>query len=86
MAKKVRIQLNSRGIAKWLRAQKSNPKMVAALKSEGEKLAKRAGPGFGVKEMRQRRNRPGVIVAPLTGEAMRTQARENRLGKALGGG
>lgn len=83
---KVRIELNKAGIQQFLRDQKQNPKMLALLDSEGQKLASRAGPGFGVMHMERRRNRPGVIVYPETKEAARAQAKENRLGKALGGG
>lgn len=86
MTRKVRIEKNGPGIDAWHKAQFDNPKMIAKLTKEGQKLARKAGPGFEVKEMRMRRNRPGVIVAPVTADAMREQKKNNRLGKALGGG
>ena len=82
----VRIEMNRRAVGEWLRAQKSNPRMNELLRAEGVKLARRAGPGFTVRTMERRRNRPGVIVYPRDERAMRLQAQENRLGKALGGG
>lgn len=82
---KTRIVLNHAGIARFLRDQKHNPKMIAALEEEAEKLAKRAGPGFEVAVSQNRRNRPGVIVYPSTAHARRAQAKDNRLGRALGG-
>lgn len=82
---KVRIELNRAGVAKFLREQKQNPKMLGLLDSEGQKLAGRAGDGFAVKRMEQRRNRPGVIVYPETRAAKKAQVEQNALGKALGG-
>lgn len=83
---RVRIELNRPGITRFLRNQKQNPKMMNLLRSEGEKVARRAGPGFIVVDMERRRNRPGVAVVPGTAEAVRAQKKDNRLGKALGGG
>ncbi|MSS84486.1 hypothetical protein FYJ24_06855 [Actinomycetaceae bacterium WB03_NA08] len=83
---KVRIELNKPGIGQFLKDQRSNPKMLALLESEGRKIASRAGPGFDVKRMEQRQNRPGVRIYPETRAAKQAQARENRLGRALGGG
>lgn len=83
---KVRIELNKAGIQQFLRDQKQNPKMLALLDGEGQKLANRSGPGFEAKRMERRKNRPGVIVYPETKAARQAQAKENRLGKALGGG
>ena len=82
----VRIELNKSGVRQFLKDLRGNEKMLALLDSEGQKLASRAGPGFGVKRMEQRQNRPGVIVYPETEEAARAQAKDQRLGKALGGG
>lgn len=82
----VRIELNRAGIGQWLREQKQNQKMMEMLEGEGRKLAKRAGPGFAVTRMERRRNRPGVAVHPETREAKAAQSKENRLGRALGGG
>lgn len=83
---RVRIELNKPGIAQFLRDQRHNPKMMTLLRAEGEKVARRAGPGFTVVNMERRRNRPGVAVIPGTAEAIRAQKKDNRLGKALGGG
>ena len=82
----VRVILNRGGIAKFLRDQKSNPKMLALLDSEGRRLAARAGPGFEVARKETRQNRPGVRVFPATREAKKAQVEQNRLGRALGGG
>lgn len=83
---RIRIELNKAGIGQFLKDQKSNPKMLALLESEGQKIADRAGPGFKVERMELRKNRPGVIITAETREAMRAQAKDNRLGRALGGG
>ena len=83
---KVRIELNKPGVRQFLKDLRSNDNMVGLLKSEGQKIANRAGPGFEVKRMERRKNRPGVIVYPETKAARQAQAKENRLGKALGGG
>lgn len=83
---RVRIELNKPGVRQFLKDQRSNPKMLSLLESEGRKIASRAGPGFTVKRMEQRQNRPGVIIYPKTREAMKAQAKDNRLGRALGGG
>lgn len=81
----VRIEMNRKGVENWLRAQKNNPRMNEKLRYEGQRLAKGAGKGFRSRSMEKRRNRPGVIVYPGTREAEILQAKENRLGKALGG-
>lgn len=83
---RVRIELNKAGVAQFLKDQKSNPKMLALLDSEGRNIADRAGPGFKVERMERRRNRPGVIIYPETRAAKQAQAKDNRLGRALGGG
>lgn len=82
----VRIELNKPNVARFLKEQRSNPKILAFLDSEGRKVADRAGPGFDVKRMEQRQNRPGVIVYPETRAAKQAQVRENRLLRALGSG
>lgn len=83
---RVRIELNKPGVRQFLKDQRSNPKMLALLDSEGRKIASRAGPGFGVQRKENRQNRPGVRIFPETREAKRAQAKDNRLGRALGGG
>lgn len=80
-----RIEPNSKEIARFLRDLRGNEKMNEKLRYEGARIAKGAGKGFTTRTMDRRRNRPGVIAYPSTKEAQEAQARENRLGKALGG-
>lgn len=80
---KANIRLNRSGIRQFLEDQRSNPKMLARLEEEGQRLAAKAGPGFVAEPRRARWDRPGMWIKPATPQAYRDQAKHNLLGKAL---
>lgn len=79
----IRIELSDKGIKKFMRGQRDNPKMLRTLEKEAWKLADAAGHGFTVKHMTRRKNRPGYIVFAHYKEAQEAQVRDNRLGRAI---
>lgn len=79
---KTRVVLRIAGF----REIRTSPGAVALVRAAAEGVAARAGNGFEMLPMQSPRNRAHAIVAPVTYEAARRNARDNTLIRALGAG
>lgn len=80
MAKKVTFKPNSANIAAFLRSTD----VQALVREAGDKIADRAGPGFGSQVNVGTRARSTVMAE--TDEARRSQAANHDIERAIGGG
>lgn len=76
------VKLNSAGIRELLKS----PELMAELERVGQKIASAAGEGYEVEVGSKGTTRGRVFVQPATPEAMRDNAENDTLLRALGSG
>lgn len=82
MAKKVRIQMSNAGVQAMLKS----PGVQGLVDSSADRIATRAGTGYAAKSGTRSNTRARAFVVTETFEAMKDNARNATLLRAMGGG
>lgn len=77
---KVKVKLNRKGVRELLKSAE----MLSACHEVAEEVANRAGDGYGVEDYPNGKTRVNVSVRTITADAVRDNAKNNTLLKALG--